>query len=58
MCYFFADLTNFCVEYINANVVIAFCLYLMNKMRGLFLGGLTIWTVFLVSLKSMKVLLI
>ena len=30
---FFADLINICVEYINADDVIAFCLYLMNKMR-------------------------
>ena len=27
------DLTNFCVEYINADDVIAFCLDFMNKMR-------------------------
>ena len=28
-----ADVINFCVEYINADDVIAFCLYLMNKVR-------------------------
>ena len=29
----FVDLINFCVEYINADDVIGYCLHLMNKMR-------------------------
>ena len=39
--YFFVDLINFCVEYINADDVITFCLYLMNQMQtsGAILDG-------------------
>ena len=30
---FFVDLINFCVEYINADDVIAFCLDISNEIR-------------------------